>query len=80
MMLPIPATGVLRGVSGLEEARAVPGVTGAEISIPVGGRVVRLPEGDRYLGFVFARGTGQDEVVASLRAAHDALGFDIVPD
>src|SRR5207248_10099006 len=52
MMLPIPRAGILREVRGQESARAVPGVTGLEISIPRGRRVVPLPEGDRYLGFL----------------------------
>ncbi len=57
----------------------MPGVTGVEISIPRGRRVVPLPEGDRYLGFLFARGNAPEEVEASLRAAHAALVIDIAP-
>jgi biotin carboxylase len=79
MMLPIPRPGILREVRGQESARAVPGVTGLEISIPRGRRIVPLPEGDRYLGFLFARGATPDEVEASLRAAHAALVIDIAP-
>jgi biotin carboxylase len=77
MMLPIPRGGTLRAVHGEEAARAVPGVTDLEISIPVGGRVVPLPEGNRYLGFLFARGATPDQVEAALRAAHAALEFVI---
>jgi hypothetical protein len=36
-----------------------------------------LPEGDRYLGFLFARGDTPEAVEASLRAAHAALVIDI---
>src|SRR5690606_37653673 len=56
MMLPIPRSGTLRAVHGQDAARAVPDVVGLEISIPAGRPVVALPEGDRYLGFLFARG------------------------
>ncbi len=77
MMLPIPRAGVLRAVDGQEAARAVPGVTGLEITIPRGRRVVPLPEGDRYLGFVFARGDTPDAVETSLRTAHAALHIEI---
>ncbi len=77
MMLPIPRAGVLRAVDGQDAARAVPGVTGLEITVPRGRPVVPLPEGDRYLGFVFARGETPADVEASLRAAHAALGIDI---
>ena len=54
MMLPIPAAGRLVAVHGQDEARAVPHITALEISIPLGGPVRPLPEGDRYLGFLFA--------------------------
>ena len=37
-----------------EAALEVPGITGLEITIPVGHRVRPPPEGDRYLGFLFA--------------------------
>ena len=36
-----------------------------------------LPEGDRYLGFLFARGDTPADVEAALRAAHAALEIDI---
>jgi biotin carboxylase len=76
MMLPIPRAGTLRSVGGRDRALAVPGVVGVEITIPVGQDVVPLPEGDRYLGFLFARGDTPDTVEAALRAGADAL--DIV--
>jgi biotin carboxylase len=77
MMLPIPAAGTLRAVDEQDAARAVPGVTGLEITIPRGRRVVPLPEGDRYLGFVFARGETPADVERALRAAHAALEIKI---
>jgi biotin carboxylase len=79
MMLPIPYAGVLREVRGQDAARAVPGVTGLEITVPRGRRVQPLPEGDRYLGFLFARGDTPALVEASLRSAHAALDVDIGP-
>jgi biotin carboxylase len=80
MMLPIPRAGVLREVRGQEAAHAVPGVTGLEITVPRGRRVRPLPEGDRYLGFLFARGATPAAVEASLRTAHAALTVEIAPD
>jgi biotin carboxylase len=77
MMVPIPRAGVLRAVDGQQRARAVPGVTGLEITIPLGRTVQPLPEGDRYLGFLFARGDTPEAVEASLRAAHAALVIDV---
>ena len=76
-MLPIPRGGVLRRVNGQAEALAVPGIEGLEITIPVGQPVVPLPEGDRYLGFLFAKGETPAEVEAALREAHRRLTFQI---
>ncbi len=80
MMLPIPRVGVLRAVRGQAEAEAVPGVEEIAITIPLGQPLVPLPEGDRYLGFVFARGDSPTEVERALRAAHGALRFVIGAD
>jgi hypothetical protein len=77
MMLPTPRAGVLQEVRGQDAARAVTGVTGLEITVPRGRRVQPLPEGDRYLGFLFARGDTPALVEESLRRAHAALEIDI---
>ncbi len=79
MMLPIGQEGTLRAVNGLDSARSVPGVTGAEITIPIGRPVVPLPEGDRYLGFVFARGQDPVEVAEALRQAESLISVEIQP-
>jgi biotin carboxylase len=77
LMLPVATTGRLYEVRGTERARAVKGVTDVVISIGAGEEVVALPEGDRYLGFVFARGGTPDEVEIALRQAWAALEVDI---
>ena len=73
LMLPVPRPGVLRAVEGRSEAATVPGVTGLSITIPVGQRVRSLPDGDRYLGFIFAEGDTQDRVEQALGAARERL-------
>jgi biotin carboxylase len=73
MMLPIRSAGVLDHVFGQERALAIEGVVGLEISIPPGRPVVPLPEGDRYLGFIFARGPTPHAVEAALRHAEACL-------
>jgi len=73
MMLPIPKEGVLRRVGWQEAAMEVPGITALEVTIPIGRRVRPLPEGDRYLGFLFAAADDADQVEASLREAHSLL-------
>jgi len=77
MMLPIARAGVLREVRMVDEARAVPGIAGLEISIARGRPVEPLPEGDRYLGFLFAKADTPEQVEAALRKAHALLEVDI---
>jgi biotin carboxylase len=77
LMLPVGRTGRLDAVRGVEAARTVPGVTDVVISVGVGQRVVALPAGDRYLGFVFARAGTADDVEAALRGAWASLEIDI---
>ena len=78
-MLPIPRAGVLREVAGTESALSVPGIEGLEISIPTGQTVEPLPEGNRYLGFVFASGETPELVEAALREAYAKLEVTIEP-
>jgi biotin carboxylase len=73
LMLPVPRPGVLRAVEGQAEAAATPGITGLSITIPVGQRVRPLPDGDRYLGFIFAEDDTQDRVERTLGAARERL-------
>jgi biotin carboxylase len=73
MMLPIPHAGVLRTVRGRDEASAVDGIVGLEITIAIGRAVRPLPEGDRYLGFLFARGATPQDVEETLRKASTLL-------
>ena len=79
MMIPIPQAGILREVRGQDEARHVRGIDEIRITIPVGQEVVPLPEGTRYLGFIFARDETPDRVEAALREAHRQLTFHIAP-
>jgi len=73
MMIPIPGAGTLEAVHGHDACRAVPGVVGLEITIARGRPVQPLPEGDRYLGFIIARGSTPDAVERALRAGHACL-------
>jgi biotin carboxylase len=77
LMLPIPRSGTLHAVGGVDRASAVAGITGVTIAVPPGERVVPLPEGDRYLGFVFARGETPRAVESVLREAQSLLDIDI---
>ena len=79
MMLPIPEAGVLLDVGGAEAALGIPGIEGFEITIPVGQKLVPLPEGNRYLGFLFARAATPEQVETALRAAYMRLDVKIEP-
>lgn len=79
-MLPIARSGRLVEVAGRDSALAVSGITSLEISIPLGHEVQALPEGDRYLGFLFARGESPQAVVESLGLGFAALQITIEAD
>ncbi len=80
MMIPIGGRGVLEAVKGQDEALAVPGVLGLSVTIPLGSAVEPLPEGGRYLGFLFASGESPAEVEQALRIAHSCLEVILGPE
>jgi biotin carboxylase len=79
MMIPIPRGGVLKSVAGVEEARALPLVEDVAVTARPGQVLVPLPEGQSYLGFIFARAVTPAAVEEALRAAHRRLRFDVAP-
>jgi ATP-grasp domain/L-amino acid ligase C-terminal domain 2/ATP-grasp N-terminal domain len=80
MMIPIPKRGILRGVDGVDAARAVDGIVDLHITAKTDQLLVPLPEGASYLGFLFARAGRADAVETALRAAHAQLRFAIDPE
>lgn len=79
MMIPIPEPGLLKGVTGIEAAETVPLIESVEITAPLNYPLVPLPEGESYLGFIFARGETATAVEQALRDAHNQLQFKIAP-
>lgn len=77
LMLPVPAAGTLTAVTGLPEARMVYGVDDVNITIPLGQKLVPLPEGAAYLGFIFAHADTPEQVERALREAHSHLTFTV---
>ena len=77
MMIPIPREGMYGDVEGLNAARARPGIEDVIITAKRGQKLVPLPEGASYLGFIFARGETPDAVENALRSAHRQLRFEI---
>ena len=79
MMIPIPEAGIYKGVTGIEAAKAVPGIEDVIITAKEGYPMVPLPEGSSYLGFIFARENEASQVENSLRLAHSKLQFELMP-
>jgi predicted ATP-grasp superfamily ATP-dependent carboligase len=79
MMIPVPRSGVLEKVEGLQEALAIGGICEIQITARVHDFIAAWPEGSSYLGFIFARGRTPGVVEAALREAHGALRFSIAP-
>jgi len=79
MMIPVPSSGILDQVAGIEDARRVPHVTDVQITLRLHDAIVAWPEGSSYLGFIFATAANPAEVETALRKAHSALRFTITP-
>lgn len=80
MMIPVPKSGILEGVTGEEAARSIPGITELSITARLHDTIAAWPEGSSYLGFLFARGDTPEKVEQALREAHQKLLFTIAPN
>jgi biotin carboxylase len=80
MMIPIPKEGFLHEIEGVEDALALRGIQEVAITAKLGQKLVPLPEGASYLGFIFATGASPATVERRLRSAHGKLRFDITPE
>jgi biotin carboxylase len=79
MMIPVPQSGILERVEGLDEATATPGVEEIHITARLHDFIAAWPEGSSYLGFIFARCETPQEVEAALRESHRKLRFVLAP-
>ena len=77
MMIPIPREGIYVATEGLEQAKSTAGIEDVVITAKEGQKLIPLPEGASYLGFIFARANSPEEVERALRASHDQLRFEI---
>ena len=80
MMLPIKRKGILRRVSGLKQALSIQGIVDVTVTAKKGQLLIPPPEGDSYLGFLFARGSSSEKVEKTLKTAHQQLSFDVYPE
>ena len=79
MMIPIPEAGFYQETMGIDEARTVQGIADIVITAKPSQKLVPLPEGASYLGFIFARGGSPEFVENALRTAHKKLRLVIAP-
>ena len=79
MMIPVPEAGVFQRVEGVEEARRTPGIEEIIITARPTEKLVPLPEGSSYPGFIFARGPSPEFVEQALRSARQKLHFVLSP-
>lgn len=79
MMIPIRQAGLLRRVEGILAAQKVPYIEKIDIAISEGHELIPLPEGNQYLGFIFAQAETADSVIDALRSAHEKLNFVTAP-
>jgi biotin carboxylase len=77
MMIPIPKAGIYESADGVDRAAAVAGIDEVIITAKQGQRLIPLPEGSSYLGFIFARGDSAARVEAALRQSHAELRFHV---
>jgi len=72
-MIPVPYAGLFESVEGVEQALRVPGITGVTVTTSVDEPLEPLPEGNKYVGFVFAAADTADEVKTALTQARACL-------
>jgi biotin carboxylase len=73
LMLTPPRAGRLVSIEGRDAVLRIPGVEAVDLTGTPGSWVAPAPDGDRYLGFVFARAGSPAAVRAALAAARDRL-------
>src|SRR5205814_6988017 len=79
MMIPVPATGLLEQVEGIDQSKLVAHVTDVQITARLHDTIVAWPEGSSYLGFIFAKAQSAANAERALREAHSKLHFHIHP-
>ena len=79
MMIPIRQKGLLKRVEGLLQANKVKHIDNIDIIISEGHELVPLPEGNQYLGYIFASAETPEQVTAAIREAYAKLAFVTAP-
>lgn len=79
MMIPVRQRGLLKRVEGQLDARRIAGIDKLDIIIPPGHTLTPLPEGNQYLGYIFASGDNSEAVTRSLQQAYQRLNVVTAP-
>lgn len=79
MMIPVPKSGTLENVEGQQAAEKVAGIDAIIISARLHDYVAAWPEGNSYLGFIFARAETPQAAEAAVRKSHAKLNFTLTP-
>ena len=79
MMIPIREKGLLKRVEGLLAANKIKHIDKIDIIIQQGHELVPLPEGNQYLGYIFASADRPEQVTAAIREAYAHLKFVTAP-
>lgn len=79
MMIPIKQGGILQKILGVTQARQIQGVTDIKINISPGNELLPLPEGNQYLGYIFAQANTSEQVTEALNNAYAKLDFKVTP-
>ncbi len=79
MMIPIKEKGLLKRVEGLLEANKIKNIDKIDIIIREGHELLPLPEGNQYLGYIFASAEKPEQVTAAIKEAYACLEFVTAP-
>ena len=79
LMIPVPEKGILKRVEGLLDAGKVEFIEDINIQLRDGYELIPLPEGNSYLGFVFAKAPSFELVENALRQAYACLNVVVAP-
>ncbi|HEX3130382.1 MAG TPA: GNAT family N-acetyltransferase [Thermoanaerobaculia bacterium] len=79
MMLPIPKSGRLKALRGLDRAGKVPGIEDVILNTSPGEIIVPFPEQSCYVGFLTASGESVEQVERALSEAASLIDLDLEP-
>lgn len=76
-MIPVPKAGILKSITGLEEAKRVPWIIDIDISATIGADLRPIPYDCQYLGFIFAKAPSARVAQTALEQAHKLIELEI---